>query len=100
MYDGGKEYLTRYSIVIPWLFKEELTELDVHHRILRFNNYFVSMVNKSLLPLRLNIPLVGDYVFLRLDFKALICLLYSMPTYLNTDLSYPAVRNNKQCLHL
>jgi len=49
--------------------KEELTELDVHHRILRFNNYFVSMVNKSLLPLRLNIPLVGDYVFLSTGLK-------------------------------
>ena len=26
--------------------KQELTPLDVYHRILRFNNYIVAMVNK------------------------------------------------------
>ncbi|XP_023344796.1 autophagy-related protein 9A [Eurytemora carolleeae] len=49
--------------------KEELTELDVHHRILRFNNYLVSMINKSLLPLRFSIPVIGDYVFLSSGLK-------------------------------
>merc|ERR1719392_304843 len=44
--------------------KQELTPLDVYHRILRFNNYMVAMVNKSLLPLKFNIPILGDYVFL------------------------------------
>jgi len=44
--------------------KQELTPLDVYHRILRFNNYMVAMVNKSLLPLKFNIPIIGDYVFL------------------------------------
>ena len=32
--------------------KQELTALDVYHRILRYKNYMVAMVNKSLLPLR------------------------------------------------
>ncbi|KAI2527062.1 ATG9A isoform 4, partial [Pan troglodytes] len=30
--------------------KRELTELDIYHRILRFQNYMVALVNKSLLP--------------------------------------------------
>jgi autophagy-related protein 9 len=50
--------------------KEELTELDVYHRILRFDNYLVAMVNKSLLPLRFTLPIVGgDYVFLSRGLK-------------------------------
>ncbi|MCJ8730071.1 hypothetical protein PDJAM_G00113620 [Pangasius djambal] len=43
--------------------KKELTELDIYHRILRFKNYMVAMVNKSLLPIRFRLPLLGDYVF-------------------------------------
>ncbi|NXF90461.1 ATG9A protein, partial [Eubucco bourcierii] len=44
--------------------KKELTELDIHHRILRFQNYTVAMVNKSLLPIRFRLPLLGTVVFL------------------------------------
>ncbi|XP_057716103.1 autophagy-related protein 9A isoform X2 [Corythoichthys intestinalis] len=43
--------------------KKELTELDIYHRILRFKNYMVAMVNKSLLPVRFQLPLLGDVVF-------------------------------------
>ncbi|KAF2975623.1 hypothetical protein EK904_002825 [Melospiza melodia maxima] len=43
--------------------KKELTELDIYHRILRFKNYMVAMVNKSLLPIRFRLPLLGDTVF-------------------------------------
>ncbi|GAA6073364.1 autophagy-related protein 9A, partial [Tachysurus ichikawai] len=43
--------------------KKELTELDIYHRILRFKNYMVAMVNKSLLPIRFRFPLLGDCVF-------------------------------------
>lgn len=43
--------------------KKELTELDIYHRILRFKNYMVAMVNKSLLPVRFRVPLLGDWVF-------------------------------------
>ncbi|XP_018581640.1 autophagy-related protein 9A [Scleropages formosus] len=43
--------------------KKELTELDIYHRILRFKNYMVAMVNKSLLPVRFRAPLLGDIVF-------------------------------------
>ncbi|XP_072376998.1 autophagy-related protein 9A [Diabrotica undecimpunctata] len=43
--------------------KRELTELDIYHRILRQENYMVAMVNKHLLPPRLNIPFVGEVVF-------------------------------------
>jgi len=44
--------------------KQSLTNLDVYHRILRYTNYLVAMVNKSLIPLRFNVPFLGDYVFL------------------------------------
>ncbi|KAM9306017.1 autophagy-related protein 9A [Gastrophryne carolinensis] len=43
--------------------KRELSELDVSHRILRFKNYMVAMVNKNLLPLKHALPLLGDSVF-------------------------------------
>uniref|UniRef100_A0A8C1PJM8 Autophagy-related protein 9 n=1 Tax=Cyprinus carpio TaxID=7962 RepID=A0A8C1PJM8_CYPCA len=43
--------------------KKELTELDIYHRILRFKNYMVAMVNKSLLPVRFCLPLLGNTVF-------------------------------------
>uniref|UniRef100_A0A8D0VJX0 Autophagy-related protein 9 n=1 Tax=Sus scrofa TaxID=9823 RepID=A0A8D0VJX0_PIG len=43
--------------------KRELTELDIYHRILRFQNYMVALVNKSLLPLRFRLPGLGEAVF-------------------------------------
>lgn len=43
--------------------KKELTELDIYHRILRFKNYMVAMVNKSLLPVRFRLPVLGETVF-------------------------------------
>ncbi|XP_006004355.1 autophagy-related protein 9A [Latimeria chalumnae] len=43
--------------------KKELTELDIYHRILRFKNYMVAMVNKNLLPIRFCLPFLGDIVF-------------------------------------
>ncbi|XP_033639798.1 autophagy-related protein 9A-like [Asterias rubens] len=44
--------------------KAELTELDIYHRILRFKNYSIAMVNKSLIPLHHRVPLLGDIVIL------------------------------------
>lgn len=43
--------------------KKDLSELDIYHRILRFKNYTVAMVNKSLLPVKINIPVLGEIVF-------------------------------------
>ncbi|XP_034476355.1 autophagy-related protein 9A isoform X2 [Drosophila innubila] len=44
--------------------KELLTELDIYHRVLRFKNYLVALMNKQLLPVRFHIPLVGEVVSL------------------------------------
>lgn len=49
--------------------KQELTPLDVYHRILRFTNYLVAMVNKSVLPLRYNVPFMGEHAFLSTGLK-------------------------------
>ena len=67
--------------------KQELTPLDVYHRILRwgiittltegrsvphlfrFTNYLVAMVNKSVLPLRYNVPFLGEHAFLSTGLK-------------------------------
>ncbi|XP_070623250.1 autophagy-related protein 9A-like isoform X2 [Erythrolamprus reginae] len=49
--------------------RRELTELDIHHRILRFKNYLVAMVNKSLLPVRFQLPLLGRGIFLTQGLK-------------------------------
>ncbi|XP_015601194.1 autophagy-related protein 9A isoform X2 [Cephus cinctus] len=49
--------------------KRELTELDIYHRILRFKNYMVAMINKSLLPVRLKIPVIGEVIFMTRGLK-------------------------------
>ena len=49
--------------------KKELTELDIYHRILRFKNYMVAMINKSLLPVKLQFPIVGEVIFLSRGLK-------------------------------
>ena len=43
--------------------KQELTEIDVYHRILRFKNYLVAMINKAVLPCKLHFPFYGQKVF-------------------------------------
>ena len=40
--------------------KQELTELDIYNRILRFKNYEVAMVNQTLLPPRIDVPILGQ----------------------------------------
>lgn len=49
--------------------KKDLTELDIYHRILRFKNYWVAMVNKCLLPVPLRVPFVGELVFMTKGLK-------------------------------
>lgn len=41
-----------------------LTELDAHHRILRYTNYQVALANKGLLPARRAVPWGGRAAFL------------------------------------
>ncbi|XP_011881289.1 PREDICTED: autophagy-related protein 9A [Vollenhovia emeryi] len=55
--------------------KRELTELDIYHRILRHKNYMVAMINKSLLPVRLKFPIIGEVIFLTRGLKYNIELL-------------------------
>lgn len=55
--------------------KKDLTELDIYHRILRFKNYMVAMVNKSLLPVQLKVPFYGNVVFFTRGLKYNIELL-------------------------
>ncbi|KAK6166142.1 hypothetical protein SNE40_022905 [Patella caerulea] len=49
--------------------KTELTELDIYHRILRFKNYLIAMVNKEVLPVKYNLPFIGEYAFLSTGLK-------------------------------
>ena len=49
--------------------KDSLTELDIYHRILRFKNYLVAMTNKSLIPAKFNVPLIGQKLFLSQGLK-------------------------------
>ncbi|EEB19496.1 conserved hypothetical protein [Pediculus humanus corporis] len=55
--------------------KKDLTELDIYHRILRFKNYMVAMVNKSLIPVQLKIPFYGNVIFFSRGLKYNIELL-------------------------
>lgn len=56
--------------------KKQLTELDVYHRILRFKNYLVAMVNKELLPVKINVPFVGEKIILSHGLKYNLELLF------------------------
>lgn len=56
--------------------KADLTELDIYHRILRFKNYTVAMINKSLLPVKLHVPFLGGVVFFTRGLKYNIELLF------------------------
>jgi autophagy-related protein 9 len=50
--------------------KQELTELDIYNRILRFKNYQVAMVNQGLLPAKFTLPILGtDLICLTSGFK-------------------------------
>ena len=62
--------------------KRELSELDIYHRILRFKNYLVAMINKSLLPVRFKVPAIGEIIFMTRGLKynielLLFCKYYS-----------------------
>ncbi|XP_075990508.1 autophagy-related protein 9 [Anticarsia gemmatalis] len=60
--------------------KQEINELDIYHRILRFTNYMVAMVNKNLLPLQIRVPHVCDFHYLSRGLKwNLEFLLFSSP---------------------
>ncbi|XP_059490836.1 autophagy-related protein 9A [Neocloeon triangulifer] len=60
--------------------KQDLSELDIYHRILRFKNYMIAMVNKSLLPVKLKVPFVGEVIFMSQGLKYnLELLLFSGP---------------------
>ncbi|XP_037562006.1 autophagy-related protein 9A-like isoform X1 [Dermacentor silvarum] len=49
--------------------KQELTELDIYNRILRYKNYMVALVNKDVLPLHFTLPLLGSVVYLTQGLK-------------------------------
>ncbi|XP_064647914.1 autophagy-related protein 9A-like [Lineus longissimus] len=49
--------------------KQELSELDIYHRILRFKNYMIAMVNKSILSIKYPVPFFGEYIFLSSGLK-------------------------------
>nr|AWV66659.1 autophagy-related protein 9 [Brachionus plicatilis] len=49
--------------------KQELTELDIYNRILRFRNYLVAMVNQGILPPKIDVPIFGQLVLLTTGFK-------------------------------
>jgi autophagy-related protein 9 len=48
--------------------KQELTELDIYNRILRFRNYQVAMVNQGILPPRFSLPGLGQCINLTSGF--------------------------------
>lgn len=45
-----------------------LTELDVHNRILRHNNYMIALINREVLPIYYNAPFVGKTVLFTQSF--------------------------------
>lgn len=45
-----------------------LTELDVHNRILRHNNYMIALINRGVLPIYYRVPFVGETTFFTQSF--------------------------------
>uniref|UniRef100_A0A915LD89 Autophagy-related protein 9 n=1 Tax=Romanomermis culicivorax TaxID=13658 RepID=A0A915LD89_ROMCU len=58
--------------------KTALNEMEVYHQILRRKNYIVALVNKTLLPARFTLPLLGEVSYftngLKLNFEFLFFL--------------------------
>ena len=42
---------------------KNLTELDVHNRLLRRTNYLIALVNKQLLPIYYRMPFIGEMIY-------------------------------------
>uniref|UniRef100_T1JD90 Autophagy-related protein 9 n=1 Tax=Strigamia maritima TaxID=126957 RepID=T1JD90_STRMM len=63
--------------------KQELTELDIYHRILRYKNYMVAMINKDILPVKFTLPIFGEVIFfskgLKWNYEQLLLLGYDTP---------------------
>ncbi|GBO14431.1 hypothetical protein AVEN_52146-1 [Araneus ventricosus] len=56
----------------------DLNELDISHRILRTTNYMVAMVNKNILPLKINTRLFGEWYYFSSQLQTtLVFLLFS-----------------------
>lgn len=45
-----------------------LTELDVHNRILRHNNYMIALINRGVLPIYYRVPFIGETTFFTQSF--------------------------------
>lgn len=43
--------------------KDQLSELDIYHRILRYKNYMVALMNKNLIQSTVNVPFAGKTNF-------------------------------------
>ena len=52
--------------------KETLTELDIHHRILRFENYFIAMSTRGVIKFEFELPILGSTVLLSRGLKMAI----------------------------
>ncbi|KAF6037714.1 atg9b [Bugula neritina] len=62
------------------IYKTEVTQLDISNRILRYKNFFISMINKSILPLSIQVPFVGKVWYLTHGLKFnLEWILFWMP---------------------
>lgn len=42
---------------------KNLTELDVHNRLLRRKNYLIALINKQLLPIYYRVPFIGEVIY-------------------------------------
>ncbi len=63
--------------------KQELTELDIYNRILRFKNYEVAMVNQALLPPKIETPFFGQLYSHLLDYLAFLFKLSNRISFKN-----------------
>ncbi|XP_066254777.1 autophagy-related protein 9A isoform X1 [Euwallacea similis] len=81
--------------------KRELTELDIYHRILRQTNYLVALVNKRLLPPRVNVPFLGEVVYWTKNLRLNIMILlfwspwspFENPWHLREEYKRPGYRD-------
>ncbi|CAF0903757.1 unnamed protein product [Adineta steineri] len=65
--------------------KSDLTELDIHNRLLRFKNYEVALVNKGILPPRIHLPIFGNIISFTTGFKFNLRLLLFWGPYAPFD---------------
>ena len=62
-----------------FFFSGQCSDTDIHNRILRFKNFSIAMINKKVLPVQFEVPLLGKRLVVSVLFAVVLfgyCAVY------------------------